>query len=185
METKPSATGQPNGDESACTITPVNTPADLHDIVALFHEYVASLKIDLSFQDFATEVSSLPGKYSPPTGCLLLARSRTTGQAIGCVALRPLEPKVCEMKRLYVSPLGRGAGLGKALALRALEQARQLGYERARLDTLANMGSARALYGKLGFVEVEPYYNSPMKDTKFLELTLGLRDKDETGASMM
>lgn len=152
------------------SIKPVSTPQDLQDVAILFQEYATSLKIDLSFQDFAVELASMPGKYSHPTGFLLLARS-PTGQAIGCIGVRSLEGlEISEMKRLYVSPQGRGTGLGRALAQKALDQARQLGYRRIRLDTLRSMTSARSLYEKLGFYEIEPYYHNPLVGTCFLEL---------------
>lgn len=139
---------------------------------ALFREYAESLDIDLGFQDFNSEVANMPGKYAHPTGVLLLARTGA-GRPIGCVGLRSLgDPDTCEMKRLYVSPLGRGMGLGKALALEALDRARNMGYRRVRLDTLRSMASAVALYEKLGFAEVAPYYHNPTEGTRFLELIL-------------
>lgn len=161
--------------DQAYSIRPVITPDDLSSTIALFREYAATLDADLSFQDFSSEVANMPGKYSQPTGTLLLARNGA-GTPIGCVGVRPLgDPETCEMKRLYVSHVGRGTGLGKALALEALDQARGMGYRRVRLDTLQSMTSAKALYGKLGFIEVEPYYNNPLDGASFLELTLGDR----------
>lgn len=171
MDSEQSPTQQPK-DDPAYSITRVTTPDDLTSTIALFHEYAASLNMDLSFQDFASEVANMPGKYSHPTGTLLLARTGA-GTPIGCVGLRPLEgSETCEMKRLYVSPLGRGTGVGKALAVEVLKQARKIGYRRVRLDTLRSMASAKALYEKLGFLEVDPYYNNPLDGATFLELTL-------------
>ncbi len=96
-------------------IVPVRTPEDIRVIVALFRAYAASLDVDLAYQDFEGEMAAMPGKYAPPAGELLLART-TEGSSIGCVGLRPLDVDgVCEMKRLYVSPQGRGRGLGRAL----------------------------------------------------------------------
>lgn len=159
-------------DKPAYSIKPVTTPEDLSGTIALFREYAASLDTDLSFQDFDSEVTNMPGKYAHPTGALLLART-DTGLPIGCVGLRSLgDHETCEMKRLYVSPLGRGTGLGKALTLEVLDQARRMGYRRVRLDTLRSMTGAMALYEKLGFSEVEPYYNNPLEGTRFLELNL-------------
>ena len=155
------------------TISAVVSEDDLRDTITLIEAYSKSLGIDLSFQDFATEMRSMPGKYAPPTGSLLLARDDTAGQAIGCVGLRQLGLNgCCEMKRLYVDPKGRGLGLGKALAEAVIEEAKRLGYRAMRLDTLTSMQSARALYKKLGFVEVSPYYDTPIEGTSFLELDL-------------
>jgi ribosomal protein S18 acetylase RimI-like enzyme len=163
------------------SITQVSTTSDLKDTIELFQEYAASLNIDLSFQDFDSEVAKMPGIYSPPRGVLLLARSED-GQAIGCVEIRCLDEfGSCEMKRLYVSPRGRGMGLGSALALQAIEQARRLNYHRVRLDKLQSMTSAKKLYQKLGFVEIEPYYHNPLADVLFLELDLINKVEGEFG----
>src|SRR5689334_7631108 len=89
-------------------ITPVRTAGELASTVSLFQEYAASLEIDLSYQNFEAELAAMPGQYAPPAGELLLARDGA-GQPLGCVALRPLDAHgCCEMKRLYVSPEGRG-----------------------------------------------------------------------------
>jgi GNAT superfamily N-acetyltransferase len=135
-------------------------PQDLEVIRELFREYAASLGIDLEFQSFEAELSSLPGKYEPPGGRILIAWKGT--QPVGCVALRPLDSSTCEMKRLYVRPLARGEKLGRRLAESICQEARKAGYSRICLDTLPTMGSAQALYRSLGFVPIEPYVFNPI-----------------------
>ncbi len=146
-------------------------PTDLPAITQLFRAYAASLPIDLGYQGFDGELASLPGKYAPPAGALLIARD-ATGAALGCVAMRPLEDGICEMKRLYVAPEGRGAGLGKHLARAIIEAARAAGHHEMRLDTLSTMHDAQALYRALGFVEIAAYYDSPIENTVFMSLKL-------------
>lgn len=145
--------------------------ADLPDIVALFRDYAASLPVDLAYQGFEAELASLPGKYAPPKGALLIARD-ADGAALGCVALRPLEGLACEMKRLYVRDAGRGRGVGLALAQAVIAAARGLGYAEIRLDSLPSMQRAIGLYRALGFVDTPPYYDTPVEGTTFLTLKL-------------
>jgi len=149
-------------------ICPARTDADLADVERLFEAYAASLGIDLGFQGFAEEVAGLPGRYAPPSGALLLARG-PAGDALGCVALRPMEAAgFCEMKRLYVSPAARGTGLGRALVEAVLREAARIGHREMRLDSLPFMAEAIALYRSAGFGPVAPYYGTPIAGTVFL-----------------
>ena len=155
------------------TITQAHSAEDLSSIRTLFQAYAVGLGLDISFQNFDHELANLPGKYAPPSGILLLAKSTSTGEAIGCVGLRPLQPEgTCEMKRLFVSPEGRGTGVGKALAEAIVVEARRLGYGRMVLDTLGSMTTPLKLYRGLGFRDIEPYYHNPLEDVVFLELAL-------------
>ncbi len=154
----------------APTIAPARMPADLHLVRNLFTEYADSLGIDLSFQGFEQELATLPGRYAPPDGRLLLARHGD--QVLGCVGLRKLEDGICEMKRLYVRPAYRGLEIGRNLAQRVIEEARAAGYVRMWLDTLKSMSAARALYTSLGFSEILPYSQHPVEGTICMEKVL-------------
>jgi len=141
----------------------------------LLREYALSLDVDLCFQNFDTELASLPGDYAPPSGQLLLAF--VDGALAGCGGLRALADvdyaNACEMKRLYVRPAFRRFGLGRVLAQALIDEARRAGYSVMLLDTLDDMESARGLYTSLGFEEIPPYYFNPIKGAHYLKVELG------------
>ena len=149
------------------TIVSAVSAHDVERVRALFREYEQSLGVDLCFQGFEAELAGLPGAYTPPRGRLLLALE--ADDAVGCVALRPLGDDVCEMKRLYLRPTQRGHGGGRMLAERILAEARAIGYRTMRLDTLPMMKDAIALYERLGFRRIDPYYANPVPGALFLE----------------
>lgn len=154
-------------------IIQANTPYEIDAIRKLFREYETYLDIDLCFQDFESELASLPGKYAPPSGTLLLAMDGR--KAVGCGALRrisSLENNACEMKRLYVRPAARSLGLGKRIAERLIQEAVRLGYAAMVLDTLDRLEAAIELYRSLGFVCVEPYYDNPLSGVIYMKLNL-------------
>ena len=136
----------------------------------LIEAYAASLHVDLSFQNFDDEISNLAREYGPPGGALLLAER--DGATIGCAGLRRFSEGVCEMKRLYVVPEGRGSGAGRALAGGIIAEGRRLGYARMLLDTLPFMSEAQALYVSLGFTPIPAYRHNPIAGVAFLELRL-------------
>ncbi len=146
------------------------TNTDIAAARELIVAYQTALGIDLSFQDFAHEVATLPGGYAPPDGVLLLAV--VDGRAVGCVGVRRFDAERCEMKRLYVAPAARGTGAGRTLAEQAMAHARALGYTRMLLDTLPSMHQAQALYERLGFRDVPAYRVNPVAGTRYLEARL-------------
>ena len=145
-------------------------PGDLMAVRSLFQEYADSLDFELDFQDFREEMETLPGKYVPPLGSILVAREN--GETVGCVAVRPLGEDICEMKRLYVKPAHRGKKLGRQLALAIIEEAKRLGYKAMRLDTVVAMKEASALYRTLGFQTIYAYCYNPLPDAMYFELKL-------------
>ncbi len=145
--------------------------AEIEQARGLFMEYAAWLDVDLCFQGFEGELRELPGDYAPPDGRLWLAFEED--ELMGCIALRRIGAEMCEMKRLYLRAVARGRGLGKQLAVAIIEEAREIGYKRMRLDTLPRrMPQAVALYRSLGFTEIEAYYSNPIEGVLYMELML-------------
>jgi GNAT superfamily N-acetyltransferase len=160
-----------HGDRSQIDLLQVTLPEHIEQARSLFLEYGRSLGFSLCFQSFDEELRSLPGAYGPPSGRLLLARY--ANHAAGCIALRKLEAGICEMKRLYVRPDDRGRGLGRMLVERVIAEARAIGYERMRLDTIESaMKDAIALYRRMGFKEIAPYSAIPIESALWMELLL-------------
>ena len=164
---------------ATATIWHADSAADIAQARALFLEYAQWLKVDLCFQRFDAELAGLPGSYAPPYGRLLLAGMR--GLAFGCIALRPLDaaeqaaatsPLTGEVKRLYVRPTHRGQRWGHRLSEALIAEARAIGYRQLKLDTLAWMTPARALYAELGFRDCPPYYANPLPDVVYMSLDL-------------
>jgi 8-oxo-dGTP pyrophosphatase MutT (NUDIX family)/GNAT superfamily N-acetyltransferase len=156
------------------------TESDLVIVRQLFREYAASLDFDLDFQGFDDELARLPGDYAPPGGCLFIAAA--DARPVGCVALRRINDRVCEMKRLYTRPFARGAGVGRSLVGAVIGAARQSGYEKMRLDTVPSMKNARHLYLSAGFKEIDPYRYNPISGAAFLELDLTLSPEVDKNA---
>ena len=149
----------------------VSSEDDISQARKLFREYEAWIEVDLCFQSFEKELAGLPGDYAAPDGRLLLAFQN--GQLAGCIALRKIGDGVCEMKRLFVRPDFHGKGIGRRLVETIVSEARAMGYERMRLDTLPDrMEKAIALYRAMGFREIAPYYENPVQGALFMELVL-------------
>ena len=146
------------------------TRAQYQSVRELFMQYADSLGFDLEFQGFSRELAGLPGDYESPGGCILLAEG-ADGHA-GCVALRPLQNEICEMKRLFVIPAYQGCGIGRLLAKAVIGEARNFGYQRMRLDTIESMKAAQGLYYSLGFKIIEAYCHNPLDNPSFMELEL-------------
>lgn len=150
---------------------------DVPHLRKLFRDYASELHLDLRFQHFDEELRGLPGDYAPPAGELLMAVAGS--HPVGCVAMRPLAPRICEMKRLYVHPSFRGMGLGRQLIEAILAAARRENYSAMRLDTLSSMKAARSLYRVFGFTPIPPYYHNPLDGAEYLELDLHGSDRGD------
>ena len=152
------------------TILPASFPADRDAVVAIFREYIASVTVNLAFQDYESEFAALPGKYAAPAGRLLLAWQ--VDNLVGCIALRQIDANSCEMKRVYVRPAARGARLGYRLVQAILDEARAAGYRRICLDVLPEFAAAQHMYATFGFIDTAPMVFNPVPGTRFLALEL-------------
>lgn len=151
-------------------LSPVDGPELVEVVRGLFREYAEAINTDLEYQGFTAELAALPAPYVPPGGVLLMAHAGA--DVVGCVALRSLDSRTGEMKRLYVRPAYRSTGLGQRLVEAVIQAARQAGYSELRLDTLPSMSSAQALYQRLGFREIPPYNAKYLPGTRFYALKL-------------
>lgn len=151
-------------------IRPARYPQDAAAVLAIFREFVASPRTDLGYQSNEADFAKLPGAYAPPSGGILLAELDRS--AVGCVAFRRVTETICEMKRLYVRPAGRGLGLGRKLVTRLLSDAAAAGYDEVRLDVLAEFQHAQRLYRELGFAPAKPVSFNPTPGAQFLGLRL-------------
>lgn len=147
-----------------------STGLDFSSAIQITKDYIRWLDMDLSFQNIDEELSNFPSVYGPPGGLFLLARLQ--GVLVGGVGLRVLENKVCEMKRLFVYEEYKSAVAGRSLCNTLIRRARDMGYEKMRLDTLGRMNAAISLYKSLGFKEIEPYRFNPDPTTRYMELKL-------------
>jgi ribosomal protein S18 acetylase RimI-like enzyme len=147
-----------------------STDSDFYFAMQITKDYIRWLNMDLSFQDIDKELLDFPSIYGPPNGLFLLAWHG--GELAGGVGLRMLEPKVCEMKRLFVYDQFKSKGVGRSLCTALIQEVKNLGYEKIRLDTLGRMKAAIRLYMSLGFEEIESYRFNPDPTTKYMELSL-------------
>jgi putative acetyltransferase len=171
-EPAPSPSGEPAPSPGGIEVVEARSPAEYAAFGALVREYLSSLPFRLDFQDVDTELAALEVQYGPPGGAALLALAAGAARPVGTVGLRRFAPGVAELKRMYVRPEARRRGAGTLLARCALATARALGYEAVRLDTVAEMTAAIAIYRALGFEETAPYRQNPLPSARFFELRL-------------
>jgi ribosomal protein S18 acetylase RimI-like enzyme len=151
-------------------IRSVESKDDIEITRELILEYGHLRNFDAAMGDYEKELAELPGEYSTPHGCLLLAFYEN--DPVGCVALRKIDDDYCEMKRLYVKPEYRGKRIGKALVRKLISEACQKGYKFMRLDNHPWMKEAESLYKSVGFEEIGAYRFNPIEGVKFFELDL-------------
>ena len=147
-----------------------HTSAEFRRLRRLLERFVSSIEADLEFEDFKQELAMVPSPYAGPDGRLLVWEE--DGVLGGCVALANLGEGVCELRRLWVSPLFRGRGIGRELTYELLREARKIGYVKVRVRTGSTLLSVRAVYDGLGFYEISPYVSTPVGGEIFLEREL-------------
>lgn len=147
------------------------------ELIPLYEEYGAMLletdpvfARSLAQQNYDEEILHLKEKYAPPKGQIYLVF--VDGELAGCVGMKPSDDSHAELKRLYVRPAFRGRNLGETLTRRIMDDARKAGYRYLRLDTLPGLKSALKLYRRLGFREIDPYYDCLVPGTIFMEIEL-------------
>ena len=132
--------------------------------------YVQWLGIDLSFQDINGEMERFGKEYGPPDGAYLLALAGLN--PAGGVGLRKWKNDICEMKRLFVFDAFKGKKIGPELCRALIRQARLMGYNKMRLDTLERLDQANRLYEQLGFYDIPAYRINPEPGARYMELKL-------------
>lgn len=147
------------------------SPTQWKEAERLIRAYLDELPFEIDFQDVDQELTALPSEYGPPDGAALMVVD-DGGTAVGIVGVRRFDERSGELKRMYLAPEARGLGAGRALGAAAVAAARDLGYERLLLDTVATMTAAIATYTALGFVEIPPYRHNPLPDARYFALDL-------------
>jgi len=146
------------------------TAEDIAAVKDIFLEYMrfieAYLGESLGFQGTEKEFADFPQTYD----ALFLATLK--GRPVAACGLKPFKRGICELKRLYCRPAGRGHELGQKLTLAAIDEARRRGYKDMYLDTDPGLTHANQIYEKLGFKDIERYYDNPMGCSRYMALTL-------------
>jgi ribosomal protein S18 acetylase RimI-like enzyme len=148
----------------------IETEEEIAEAGKLIVEYTQRLNYDLCFQHIDEELACFPEKYKEPEGAFFIAKA--DNRVVGCVGMRQIEERTCDMKRLFITDKYKGLGVGKILVERILEEAKLKNYKRMRLDTLDTMEAALNIYYKNGFYRIEPYYTNPNEGIVYLEKML-------------
>jgi len=156
---------------SAATIDIIKAQsgADIAAVKQIFLEYLTFIENflgqSLDFQDTDTEFLTFPKAYET------LWLAKLGGDPVAACGVKNFKPGICELKRLYCRPKGRGHQLGLKLTEAAINFARQSGYAQMYLDTDPGLTQANMIYEHLGFQDIERYYDNPMC-SRYMALTL-------------
>jgi len=176
-------------DYSETILRRVNWSTELETVRRLFREYrnwlsdhavpppSSDAPVPAGLTQFDRIISELPGVYGPPRGDVILAWNHS--DIVACGALREWEPNVGEIKRIHVRPDHRGPGFGPILTSALLDRARELGYDRVRVDTLSSMVAAIQFYQEMGFKPIPAYWAHPAPGALFFEWNATERAKSK------
>ena len=152
------------------TIEKAQSKSDIESVKTIFLEYMAFIENflgeSLDFQGTEKEFADFPKTYD----ALLLAK--VNGEPVAACGLKPFKTGICELKRLYCRPNGRGHQLGLKLTQATIIEARIHGYNEMYLDTDPGLIHANAVYEALGFEDIERYYDNPMGCSRYMALKL-------------
>lgn len=156
------------------TIYAYDHPAEIRKLFSEYTEMLikgdSSFKEYLDIQNYDEELEHLDEKYGLPDGRLYI--TYCDGEPAGCIGLRRIDERSCEMKRLYVRPKFRDKHIGFQLAKKIIDDAKQIGYSCMLLDTLPFLKDAVRMYKDFGFYEIPCYNDSPMDTSIYMKLEL-------------
>ena len=156
--------------EQDITIHVCKSLEDFNIAKSITKDYIEWLGMNLDFQNIDKEFKVFETMYGNPDGCFIYAT--VEGEVFGGVAIRKLEPGICEMKRLFVYDTFQRRGFGRVLCDKIISISRELGYQKMRLDTVSKLESAIVLYEKIGFYKIEAYYENPDLTVRYMEMEL-------------
>ena len=143
---------------------------DVAAVKALFLEYIDFVQDflgeDLTFQGTEKEFQSFPDIYD------VLLLGKLNGIAVAACGIKPFKNDICELKRLYCSPQGRGHKFGEKLTRMSLQKAKSFGYKHMYLDTNPDLVHANKIYEALGFEDIDQYYENPLVCSRYMALQL-------------
>lgn len=144
----------------AAGVTIGQEPADSDDAQYCLREYRAELAARFEGGFDPSKGNNLTvEEMTPPAGYLLLAR--LNGKPVGCGALKRLDAREGEVKRVWTSPDARGLGVASRLMDRLEQLAREVGFKAVKLDTNRTLAEAQAMYRKRGYRAIERYNDNP------------------------
>lgn len=99
------------------------------------------------------DLEDIASSYVARGGCFQVVVAKT-GEVVGCGGLYPLDAGDAEIRKMYLLPVARGLGLGRALLKFLILAARERGFERVLVETASVLKEAISLYRANGFVPV-------------------------------